>query len=105
MRPGTNAQAEEYLRVYKRITGQTGDYDNAVAALRHEGDFLPYFQEKRSLIHRQIRAELGASAAVPYLIQSLVKRLDTRYTLKLSPEEITLPSQVCNLSQAMRKRL
>ncbi|MCI6632020.1 MAG: CRISPR-associated ring nuclease Csm6 [Sutterella sp.] len=105
VRPGTNAQAEEFLRVYKRIAGQTGDYDNAVAALRHDGDFLPYFQEKRSLIHRQIRAELGASSAVPYLIQSLVKRLDTRYTLKLSPKEITLPSQVCYLSQAIRKRL
>lgn len=105
VRPGSDAKAEEFLAVYKRVAGQTGDYDNAVAALRHEGDFLPYFQEKRSLINRRIRAELGALTSAPYLIDSIVKRLDTRYTLKLSAKEITLPSQVCNPSNALQNRI
>ena len=95
VRPGVNATAEEFLKIHKRVAGETGDYDKAVAALKHEDDFLPYFQEKRSLINKCIKAELGAVMARPYLIESIVKRLNTRYLLKLAPEAIALPSQIC----------
>lgn len=95
VRPGVNADAEEFLKIHKRVSGETGDYDKAVAALRHADDFLPYFQEKRSLINKRIKNELGAVTARPYLISSNVKRLDTRYLLTLSPEQISLPSQIC----------
>lgn len=96
VRPGTDAKAGEFLDVYKKIAGKTGDYDNAVSALRHEDDFLPYFQEKRTLVNNRIKAQLGSMSADPFLIKSNVKRLDTRYLLKLLPKQITLPSQICN---------
>ena len=99
VRPGVNATAEEFLKIHKRVAGGTGDYDKAVSALKHRDDFLPYFQEKRSLINKSIKTELGSVMADPYLIESIVKRLDTRYHLKLAPEQITLPSQICDSMQ------
>lgn len=92
VRPGTNARAGEFLSVYARVVGKDSlDYEKALQALCREEYFLPYFQEKRSLVNRAVKAALGERRAQPYLIASLVKRLNTRYKLGLSPESIILP--------------
>ena len=98
VRPGINVQASEFLRIYQKVVGSgAADYDNACAALRHEEDFLPYFQEKRTLVNQRIKKALGTATAKPYLIASHVKRLNTRYDLTLSPEVIELPKEIANL--------
>lgn len=95
VRPGSNAQPEEFLRVYLAVTGEgSADYENAARALRHADDFLPYFQEKRTRINKIIQSRLGEKGSKPYRIDSIVKRLNTRYELTIDPEAITLPASV-----------
>ena len=90
--PGRNVQAQEFLDVYRRIVGAgSGDYDNACRALRHEEDFLPYFQEKRTRINDALKRELGAYTARPYLITSEGPRMGKRYSVDLSGGQIRLP--------------
>ena len=97
VRPGDNAKASEFLSVYRRVVGSgCGDYDNACAALKHDEDFLPYFQEKRTHINKRIRQMLGALTAKPYLIESQGGRPHTTYALLLAAEAVQLPSQVCD---------
>ena len=92
VRPGVNAPAEELLRIYARVIGRSSaDYEKAERALRHEEDFLPYFQEKRTLVNKCILATLGRREATPYLIESTGQRPNTCYTLTLPPEAIVLP--------------
>ena len=89
-RPGKDVFAEEFLGIYRRVSGgETPDYEHACSALSRDEDFLPYFQEKRALINKRLRIRLG-DAAKPYLIDSHVKRLDTRYGLSLSVDAISL---------------
>ena len=88
-RPGKDVFAEEFLGIYRRVSGgDTPDYEHACSALSRDEDFLPYFQEKRALINKRLRMRLG-DAAKPYLIASHVKRLDTRYDLSLAPKYIS----------------
>ena len=95
VRPGVNATADEFLRFYARVAGRnSADYEKAVHALRHEEDFLPYFQEKRTLVNQRILGRLGQREAKPYLIGSTGRRPRTCYTLSLPPESITLPGRM-----------
>ncbi len=88
-RPGADVFAEEFLGIYRRVLGPDApDYEHACRALSRDEDFLPYFQEKRSLINRRLRGRLG-DAAAPYLIASHVKRLNTRYGLSIPAEAIS----------------
>ncbi len=91
VRPGVNAQASELLAVYRRIVGSgSADYQNACDALRHEDDFLPYFQEKRSRINETLARHLGSYKAQNYRIHSFGKRLQTSYGLALTGENIRI---------------
>ena len=91
VRPGANARANEMLRVYKEVVGSgSADYDNARAALKHDEDFLPYFQEKRSLINRALKMQLGSYKSERYKIHSQGKRLNLSYNLPLAPEAIQI---------------
>ncbi len=90
-RPGENVCADEMLRVYREVVGRgSADYDNACAALKREEDFLPYFQEKRSLINRVLKAQLGGYKSENYKIKSQGKRLNLSYSLSLKPDEIQI---------------
>ena len=90
-RPGENVCADEMLRVYREVVGLgSADYDNACAALKREEDFLPYFQEKRSLINRVLKAQLGGYKSENYKIKSQGKRLNLSYSLSLKPDEIQI---------------
>lgn len=91
IRPGYNATAQELLNVYKDVVGaSSADYENACAALRREEDFLPYFQEKRSLVNRALKEQLGTYKSQQYKIVSVGKRLATAYQITLSAEQIIL---------------
>lgn len=95
VRPGENAQADEFLQVYRQVVGSgSGDFDNACKALRNPEYFLPYFQEKRSRVNKLIKNQLGVVAAQPYIIASQGKRLNTRYGLTLMPEQVNLPERM-----------
>lgn len=89
VRPGYNAQADEFLPLYKSVLpSYSADYDNACQALRHPEDFLPYFQEKRSLIHRQLKRQLGSAGCKPFMIQAVGKRTEKKYELAIEPHLI-----------------
>lgn len=91
VRPGLNANAEELLVEYKLVVGQnSADYENACLALRREEDFLPYFQEKRSLVNRALQENLGSYKSAQYKIESNHKRLKAAYSLSLRPEQINI---------------
>lgn len=91
IRPRTRQDVEQFLDVYRRVVGTiSGDYENAEQALKHEEDFLPYFQEKRTLINKKIKATLGIRASRSYLIRSSGKRPYTKYELVISPDAIKL---------------
>jgi CRISPR-associated protein (TIGR02584 family) len=91
IRPGFNATAQELLNVYKEVVGDSSaDYDNACAALKREEDFLPYFQEKRSLVNRALKEHLGTYKSQQYKIVSIGKRLETAYQISLYTEQIIL---------------
>lgn len=94
-RPGVDVEVEEFLSVYRWLLGRdSAGYVNAEAALSHREDFLPFFQEKRSLVHRSLRKVLGGSGAQPYLIEASSKRLDRRYGLTLDGQRIQLPENL-----------
>lgn len=58
-RPGVDVEVEEFLSVHRWLLGRDSvGYVNAEAALSHREDFLPFFQEKRLLIHRILRKAL-----------------------------------------------
>ncbi len=95
VRPGLDVTAEDFLKVHKLVAGNSGDYDQAEGTLKHDRDLLSYVQTRRSRINGLIQSEFGAVMARPYQIDSVKKWLDTRYLLKLSPEEITLPASLC----------
>lgn len=91
-RPGFDVEVEEFLSVYRWLLGRdSAGYVNAEVALKHREDFLPFFQEKRSLVHRLLRKALGDHGAQPYLIEASSKRLDRRYGLTLEEHQIQLP--------------
>lgn len=97
VRPGVNAEASDFLAVYRRVVGAgSGDYDNACAALKHDEDFLPYFQEKRTHVNQRIRKVLGTLLSKPYLIESQGRRPATTYGITTAPEAVQLPSQICD---------
>lgn len=90
-RPGTELAARDFLEVAARVLGKDSPvYENASEALRHEEDFLPYIQEKRSIVNRHLKKALGVRAA-RYLIESTKRRLVTRYFLNLEAAQIFLP--------------
>ncbi|MCF0254393.1 MAG: TIGR02584 family CRISPR-associated protein, partial [Duodenibacillus sp.] len=90
--PGADLPAESFLAVYALVNSKySQDYENACQALRHADDFLPYFQEKRSLIKKHLVGVLGPSRAAPYLIVSNRKRLNLKYALGLDPHLIEIP--------------
>lgn len=94
-RPGVDVEVEEFLSVYRWLLGRdSAGYVNAEAALSHREDFLPFFQEKRSLVHRILRKALGVNGASPYLIEASSKRLDRRYGLTLDSQQICLPERM-----------
>lgn len=94
VRPGTDAQASEFLDVYKEVvTSWSLDFQNAEQALRREEDFLPRFQELRSRLKARLESRLGALAG-PYLIEALGKPTQTQYRLVLEPELINLSLKI-----------
>ncbi len=97
VRPGVNAEAVEFLAVYRWVVGAgSGDYDNACAALKHGEDFLPYFQEKRTHVNQRIRKVMGSFQSKPYLIESQGRRPATTYGVTMVPGAVRLPSQICD---------
>lgn len=90
VRPGVDADASEYLAVYREVvTSFSLDYQNAEKSLLQAEDFLKRFQEMRSRLKKKLVNELGSLAA-PYLIKTTEKNTKTRYHLVLAPEFIRL---------------
>lgn len=90
VRPGTDADAAEFLAVYREVvTPWSLDYQNAERSLRREEDFLPKFQELCSKLKSRLQRKLGPLAG-PYLVEALGKPTKTRYQLALSPDLIRL---------------
>ena len=88
VRPGLE-EAREILRLHRKLFPQrSGDLERAEKALRRPEDVLPYFQEKRSIIHRMLRRALGLKRADSYLIRTSGKRPFTEYSLALSKAAI-----------------
>lgn len=83
----------EFLSVYRKVVGAgSGDYENACEALKHEGDFLKYFQEYCSRANKKIRQFFGKLMSKTYLIESSGRRPKTKYGLTVPAEAIHLPA-------------
>lgn len=91
VRPGNQSDANEFFALYEALfPSRLGDIERARTATRAEGDFLHYFQEKRSQINKRLTTALGQRRAEPYLVGSSGKRPFVAYALSLKPGEIAL---------------
>jgi CRISPR-associated protein (TIGR02584 family) len=84
------ADPEEFLAEYRAIVGEmAGAYERAREILLEEDhdSKTRFFQEKRSRVNRILQENLGPLHG-RYAIQSIGKRLETRYTLELDPDQI-----------------
>lgn len=84
------ADPEEFLAEYRAIVGEmSGAYERARQILLEEDrdSRIRFFQEKRSRVNRFLSENLGPLHG-RYAIQSIGKRLETRYTLELDPNQI-----------------
>lgn len=77
-----DADAEEFLAVYRDVAGELSvGYERASDALK-AGFTKDYFLEKNTRVNNELRRQLG-SACDPYLIRGIGKRPMTRYGLNL----------------------
>lgn len=94
VRPG-GQEVRELLALHERLfPNRSGDWERAQKALRHDEDALPFFQEKRSRIHKALKETLGEKRASPFFIEASGKRPFTRYALTLPPEAVSFSEQL-----------
>ncbi|WP_068639102.1 CRISPR-associated ring nuclease Csm6 [Thauera butanivorans] len=84
-----SADAEEFLRLYRRVLGPDSDaLDKAEIRLK-DGMEKEFFEQNNSKLERALKNQLGLAAA-PYLLATSGKRPSTRRGLNLPAQAIEL---------------
>ena len=81
--------ATQFLRVYARLHGETGGYEQVASALT-SGMTKAYFEERKSNVNNLLKRTLGAARAQVYQLHSHGRRPATRFGLTLSPAAVVL---------------
>lgn len=87
---GDASLAEEYLREYRLIIGDSSDDSRTAYALRHGMD-KDFFLQHKSRVHALLRKVLGAQAEV-YRIHATSQRPNTKYGLRLRSDQVRIVS-------------
>lgn len=89
VRAGENAQAEEFLKIYRRVVSTgSAEYEAACKTVKTPEYFLKYIQEKRTQVNKALRAKLGERDSRHYRIETIGRRPKTCYELVTAPELI-----------------
>lgn len=81
----TEADPEEFLREYRRLSDVTPTQARRLEQLLRKGMDKAFFEQKKSRANALIKARLGRDA-MPYLIHPVGKRPTTRFEPGLAPE-------------------
>lgn len=79
--------AAQFLRVYARLHGETGSFEQVEKALQG-GISKAWFDERKSNTHKALKQALGEVAAPPYLLHAHGKRPATRFGVTLPVEVV-----------------
>ena len=75
VRAGENAQAEEFLKIYRRVVSTgSAEYEAACKTVKTPEYFLKYIQEKRTQVNKALRAKLGERDSRHYRIETIGRR-------------------------------
>jgi CRISPR-associated protein (TIGR02584 family) len=88
--PNHEGSARAFLDVYRRVVGDSADYDNAQEYFLHkDADVLKRFQEFNSRIKDKLKGRLGDLARA-YYMERIGRGRELRYQLVIDPQFIKL---------------